>query len=112
MARPKCLLLVDADVERHAVVRGAMRRRADLMLSASSVEEARRCLEQCALPIDWVVIDTGIEGALAFAESLGHEAGAIGVLLSSDAPMDGQYKVLRKPYAARDLWNAMEQGEL
>jgi len=46
MARPICLLLLDPDPIYRELVRGAMRRRADMMLVAASIEEARQRMEQ------------------------------------------------------------------
>ena len=107
MARPTCLLLVDSDPERQHLVRRAMRRRGDLVLTAASAAEALSRLEQCAIPIDWVVIDTSADDA-AGARSLAAEIAArnsqIGILLSVESPFDCEYRLLLKPYAARDLY--------
>ena len=101
--------MVDSDPERLAIVRGAMRRRADMMLTASSTDEARRCIQHCALPIDWVLIDVtcvGV-GALNFAAEVRSAHGQMGVLLTVDSPFESEFRLLQKPYAARDLWSAL-----
>ena len=109
MARPICLLMVDSDPERQAMVRGAMRRRADMMLTAGSIDEARRSLAHCAIPIDWILIDLSTNGdnALAFAAEVRTGNKAIGILLTADEPFDSEFRVLGKPYARRDLWTAL-----
>jgi CheY-like chemotaxis protein len=101
--------MVDSDPQRLAVVRGAMRRRADLVLTAASAAEARRCLEQCALPIDWILIDlTSVgDGALAFAAEVRSSNTQIGILLTVDSPFESEFKLLQKPFVDRDLWSAL-----
>ena len=110
MARPKCLLLVDTDGARQALVRGALRRRADLVLVAASSSDAWRCLEECAVPIDWVLFDESVEGAIAFATELRRRDPRIGIMLSVESAMDSPIQLLRKPYTERDLWAVMGQG--
>lgn len=102
--------MVDSDPERLAIVRGAMRRRADMMLTASSTDEARRCMRECALPIDWILIDLACagDGALSFAAEVRRTFGQIGILLTADSPFESEFRLLPKPYVARDLWAALE----
>lgn len=110
MARPLCLLMVDSDPERLAVVRAAMRRRADVFLSAGSATEARRCLEACAIPIDWILIDLSEadDGRLALAEELNRTAAPLRILLTVDRLFDSNLRQLRKPYGVQDLWTALQ----
>ena len=109
MARPICLLMVDADPDRLGVVRGAMRRRADMMLTAGSIDEARRCLAHSALPIDWILIDLATNGddALALAAEVRHGNKDIGILLTADEPFESEFRIMLKPYGLRDLWAAL-----
>ena len=109
LARPICLLMVDSDPERLALVRGAMRRRADMMLTAGSIEEARQSLRQFALPIDWVLIDLGTngDGGLAFAVEVRNGNSEIGILLTADAAFASDFPILTKPYFSHDLWAAL-----
>jgi hypothetical protein len=102
--------MVDSDPERLATVRGAMRRRADVFLAADSATEARRCLEACALPIDWILIDLPEEddGRLALAEEVRRTARPIGILLTVDRLVDCNFRQLRKPYGVQDLWAALQ----
>jgi hypothetical protein len=107
LARPICLLMVDTDPDRLALVRGAMRRRADMMLTASSTEEAWRRLEQSALPIDWILVDVQDDGALSFATELRRRNPTIGILLTVNPPFASDFRMLSKPYGIRELWAAM-----
>ena len=104
MARPKCLLLVDVDPERQAVVRNAMRRRADLVLIANSVAEARRWLEQQGVPVDWLLIDLGMDGSLGFAEEIRTRHGEIGIVLSGSSLAETGFPLLSTPYSVNELW--------
>ena len=109
MARPICLLMVDSDPDRLALVRGAMRRRADMMLTAGSTNEARRRLAECAIPIDWILIDLATNGddALAFAAEVRNGNKDIGILLTAEEPFESEFRVMGKPYGLRDLWAAL-----
>ena len=108
MARPICLLLLDADPIYRDMVRGAMRRRADMMLVAASVAEARQRMEQSGLPIDWIMIDVEMsEGVVSFAEETRKRHPDIGIVLTSASPFDSEFKVLRKPFSVGDLWAAL-----
>jgi CheY-like chemotaxis protein len=102
--------MVDSDPERLSVVRGAMRRRADVFLSAASASEARRCLEACAIPIDWILIDLAEadNDRLALAEELNQTARPIGIVLTVDRLFDCNLRQLRKPYGVQDLWTALQ----
>ena len=99
--------MVDTDPDRLALVRGAMRRRADMMLTASSTEEAWRRLEQSALPIDWILVDVQADEALSFATELRRRNQTIGILLTVDSPLVCDFRMLSKPYGIRELWAAM-----
>lgn len=108
MARPICLLLVDIDPFYLDMVRRAMRRRADMMLDADSIAEARRRVEQSALPIDWIMIDMAMgEEALSFAEETRDRHPEIGILLTAASPLDTEFRLLQKPYGTGELWAAL-----
>jgi len=109
VARPICLLMVDTDPDRRAVVRGAMRRRGDMMLTASSIEEAWQRLEQSALPIDWILVDLDHAGAeaLTFAAEVRKKNRDLEILLTTETRLDSDFKQLQKPYGTRELWAAM-----
>ena len=105
--------MVDADPDRRAVVRGAMRRRGDMMLIASSVEEARQRLEQSAIPIDWILIDVdcGGDSASRFAGEVKRKHMELGILLTVDTRLESEFKQLQKPYDTRELWAAMAREQ-
>ena len=108
MARPICLLLVDTDPTYRDMVRGALRRRADMMLAAGSIAEARQRLEQSAVPIDWIMIDPAVgDDALSFAEETRNRHPGIGILLTSDSPLVSGFRHLQKPFGTGDLWAAL-----
>ena len=90
------------------MVRGAMRRRADMMLVAGSIAEARQRLELSALPIDWIMVDLAVsDDALSFAEETSTRHQEIGILLTAVSPLDSKFRLLQKPYGAGDLWAAL-----
>ena len=106
--------MVDTDPDRRAVVRGAMRRRGDMMLTASSIEEAWQRLEQSAIPIDWILVDLNHGGGetLNFAMEVRRRNTELGILLTVDTPLESEFKQLQKPYDTRELWSAMADRDL
>ena len=108
MARPICLLLVDSDPIYRDMIRGALRRRADMMLAVGSIAEARQRLDQSAIPIDWIMIDPAVgEDVLSFAEETRTRHPEIGILFTADSPLDSGFRHLTKPFGTRDLWAAL-----
>jgi hypothetical protein len=81
-----------------------MRRRADLVLIANSVAEARRWLEQRGVPVDWLLIDLGMEDALGFAQEIRTRHGEIGVVLSGGSLTETGFPLLSTPYSVNELW--------
>ena len=108
MARPICLLLVDSDPIYRDKVRGALRRRADMMLAAGSIAEARQRMEQSAVPIDWIMIDPAVgDDALGFAQETRIRHPGIGIVLAAASPLDSEFRFLQKPFGVGDLWAAL-----
>jgi ActR/RegA family two-component response regulator len=104
-----CLLLLDADPDRQTLVRAAMRRRADMVLTAGSPEEAWKILEQTTIPIDRALIDQSFAGntGFAFAEDVHQRYPGMAIVLCVSAPWEGKFRTLPKPYGVNDLWAAM-----
>lgn len=86
-----------------------MRRRADVVFTANSVEEAWGFLRQSAVPIDRALIDADLPGdsALTFASELRIRYPEVGIVMSVDSALDVGFGQLLKPYALHELWAAI-----
>lgn len=110
MARPMCVLLVNDDTAIQDLVRRAMRRRLDLVLTAGSAAQAWHCLEHTAVPIDQALIDAVLPDSdgLLFAAGIRGKYPDIGITLSAESALMTEFRILLKPFTVYDLWMALD----